>query len=178
MTWKPRLNDSRRAYHALKPGGWLVWHDFNSTVTWVKVREAIERLGLPDPVIHVGGTEVAFLRKQAPLPAPRAQPAPRSRPMRVVWEGDQQGLHLLALVNRALCRELLNRGHDLGLLVGTEGNGVRTVDPAARRPATVGPVRTRTAGRAGPGPRATSLATEAPPARTRTLGVHAALGVR
>ncbi len=48
--------------------------------------------------------------------------------MRVVWEGDQQGLHSLALVNRALCRELLNRGHDLGLLVGTEGNRVRTLD--------------------------------------------------
>ena len=31
-------------------------------------------------------------------------------------------------LNRALCRELLNRGHDLGLLVGTEGNGVRTAD--------------------------------------------------
>ena len=121
------LNDTRRAYEAIRPGGWLVWHDFNSPVPWVKVREAIERLGLPDPVIHVGGTEVAFLRKQAPLPAPRAQPAP-SRPVRVVWEGDQQGLHSLALVNRALCRELLNRGHDLGLLVGTEGNGVRTAD--------------------------------------------------
>ncbi len=121
------LNDTRRAYEAIRPGGWLVWHDFNSPVPWVKVREAIERLGLPDPVIHVGGTEVAFLRKQAPLPAPRAQPAP-SRPVRVVWEGDQQGLHSLALVNRALCRELLDRGHDLGLLVGTEGNGVRTPD--------------------------------------------------
>ena len=64
MTWSTALNDSRRAYHALKPGGWLVWHDFNSPVAWVKMREAIERSGLPDPVIHVGGTEVAFLRKQ------------------------------------------------------------------------------------------------------------------
>ena len=32
-----------RAYDALAPGGWLVWHDFNSPVPWVKVREAIEQ---------------------------------------------------------------------------------------------------------------------------------------
>ena len=62
------LNDSRKAYDALAPGGWLVWHDFNSPVPWVKVREAIEQLGVPEPVVHVEGTEVAFLRKQAPLP--------------------------------------------------------------------------------------------------------------
>ena len=73
------LNDSRKAYEALAPGGWLVWHDFNSPVPWVKVREAIERLGFAEPVVHVEGTEVAFLRKQAPLPAPRTVPC-RSRP--------------------------------------------------------------------------------------------------
>ena len=39
------LNDSRKAYNALAPGGWLVWHDFNSPTPWVKVREAIERSG-------------------------------------------------------------------------------------------------------------------------------------
>ena len=63
------LNDSRKAYDALAPGGWLVWHDFNSPVPWVKVREAIERLGFAEPVVHVEGTEVAFLRKQAPVPS-------------------------------------------------------------------------------------------------------------
>ena len=77
------LNNTRRAYEAIRPGDCLVWHDFNSPVPWVKVREAIERSGLPDPVIHVGEIEVAFLRKQAPLPTPRAQPA-LSRPVRVV----------------------------------------------------------------------------------------------
>ena len=116
------LNDSRKAYEALTPGGWLVWHDFNSPVPWVKVREAIERLGFPEPVVHVEGTEVAFLRKQAPLPSPRANP-PHSGPVRVAWEGDPEGLHSLALVNRAICRALLDRGHDLGLIWDSKTNG-------------------------------------------------------
>jgi len=30
------LNDSRKVYEALGPGGWLVWHDFNSPVAWVQ----------------------------------------------------------------------------------------------------------------------------------------------
>ena len=109
------LNDSRKAYDALTRGGWLVWHDFNSPVPWVKVREAIERLGFAEPVVHVEGTQVAFLRKQAPLPAPRMD-VPHSGPVRVAWEGDPEGLHSLALVNRALCRALLDRGHDVGLI--------------------------------------------------------------
>jgi glycosyltransferase involved in cell wall biosynthesis/tetratricopeptide (TPR) repeat protein len=121
------LSDTRRAYDALGPGGWLVWHDFDSPMPWVRVREAIDRLGLPDLVLHVAGTQVAFLRKQAPLPAPRGQRPPK-RPVRLMWEGDQQGLHSLALVNRAFCRELLERGHDLGLLVGSEEIGVWTPD--------------------------------------------------
>ena len=57
------LNDSRKTYGALAPGGWLVRHDFDSSVPWVKVREAIERVGFAEAVVHVEGTEVAFLRK-------------------------------------------------------------------------------------------------------------------
>ncbi len=34
----------------------------------------------------------------------------------IVWEGDQRALHSLALVNRELCRRLVERGHDLSLL--------------------------------------------------------------
>jgi len=34
----------------------------------------------------------------------------------VVWEGDFEGLHSLAMVNRAVCRGLLEREVDLGLL--------------------------------------------------------------
>jgi hypothetical protein len=37
----------------------------HSPVPWVKVREAIESLGFNEPVAHIEGTEVAFLRKQA-----------------------------------------------------------------------------------------------------------------
>ncbi len=65
------LNDSRKVYEALAPGGWLVWHDFNSPVPWVKVRAAIEGVGFTEPVVHVEGTEVAFLRKQEASPGTR-----------------------------------------------------------------------------------------------------------
>ena len=119
------LNDSRKAYDALTRGGWLVWHDFNSPVPWVKVREAIERLGFAEPVVHVDGTQVAFLRKQAPLPALRIALA-SSGPVRVAWEGDPEGLNSLGLVNRALCRALLDRGHDVGLIWNRKTNGEAT----------------------------------------------------
>jgi SAM-dependent methyltransferase len=76
------LSDSRNAYAALRPGGWLVWHDFTSPVEWVEVRPALERLRFAEPVVHVEGTAVAFLHKgevggvesavvnRAPCPAP------------------------------------------------------------------------------------------------------------
>ena len=34
-------------------------------------------------------------------------------PVRVAWEGDFEGLHSLALVNRAICRGLGERGHEV-----------------------------------------------------------------
>jgi hypothetical protein len=49
-----------RSVDVLAPGGWLVWNDFNSPVPWVKVREAIERIGFAEQVVHIAGTEVAF----------------------------------------------------------------------------------------------------------------------
>ena len=36
--------------------------------------------------------------------------------MRVAWEGDFEALHSLAIVNRAVCRGLLDRGHDVRLI--------------------------------------------------------------
>jgi hypothetical protein len=42
----------------------------------------------------------------------------------VAWEGDFRGLHSLELVNRALCRELLERGHDLRLVQDGAGPAV------------------------------------------------------
>ncbi|MGZ3489408.1 MAG: hypothetical protein ACXVBY_21410, partial [Isosphaeraceae bacterium] len=52
---------------------------------------------------------------------------PRSSPgVRLAWEGDFEGLHSLALVNRALCRALLERGHGLGLVSGSAREGTVT----------------------------------------------------
>ena len=102
-------SDTTGAYAALAPGGYLVWHDFDSPVPWIQVREGIERLGLAETVTHVIGTEVAFLRKQGPGFEPHATPL-RSEPLRLVWEGDQCGRHSLALTNRALCRALAALG--------------------------------------------------------------------
>jgi glycosyltransferase involved in cell wall biosynthesis len=163
------LNDSRKAYDALAPGGWLVWHDFDSPVPWVRVREAVEQMGFVEEVVHVEGTEVAFLRKgvwpsfgqaeqSRPAPGDGAQqldhalrlgasstfgrtlpvealiPPPHTlrhggsatfgHPLpvgargtmggvSVAWEGEFEELHSLALVNRAVCRELVCRGHDV-----------------------------------------------------------------
>ena len=56
-------NDSQKAYDALEIGGWIAWHDFSSTVPWIRVREAIEQLGFLELVTHVEGTQLAFLRK-------------------------------------------------------------------------------------------------------------------
>jgi YD repeat-containing protein len=105
------LSDSRGAYAALAPGGWLIWHDFGSDVPWVKVREAIDRLAPAETVHHIEGTRVAFLRK-----GPSAARPASGRPLRLAGEGDVDGLHSLAIVNRALCRELAARGHDLGVV--------------------------------------------------------------
>ena len=33
--------------------------------------------------------------------------------VRIAWEGDFEGLHSLALVNRAICRGLGERGHEV-----------------------------------------------------------------
>ena len=123
-------SDTTGAYAALAPGGYLVWHDFASPVPWIQVREGIERLGLAETVTHIVGTEVAFLRKQGPGFDPSA-PRVRAEPLRLVWEGDQCGRHSLALTNRALCRALLERGHDLGLDSGEPmpGTGAQGPDP-------------------------------------------------
>jgi hypothetical protein len=117
-------NDSREADQALAPGGWLVWHDFDSTVPWVRVSEAIERIGFAEAVVQVEGTEIPFLRRVRPPDAPsdssdraaagdpvtgggavrrrgldapydgRATAPPR-KPVRLAREGDVQGLHSL-----------------------------------------------------------------------------------
>jgi hypothetical protein len=41
--------------------------------------------------------------------------------VRVAWEGDFEALHSLAIVNRAVCTRLLDRGHDVRLIAGSGG---------------------------------------------------------
>ncbi len=105
------LSDSLKAYQVLNPGGFLVWHDFNSRSAWVEVRQALEQLPFPEAIYHVAGTEVAFLRKQGAaavtdfrqIDRPVSISAPnqkRTGPLAIVWEGDQKVMHSLALVNR------------------------------------------------------------------------------
>ena len=53
---------------------------------------------------------------QAGIVATAADGDCSSRPGASAWEGDPEGLHSLAIVNRALCGALLDRGHDLGLI--------------------------------------------------------------
>jgi Methyltransferase domain/Glycosyl transferase family 2 len=57
------LHDSLATYASLSAGGWLVWHDLGNPVPWVRVREAVEQARFAEPVEHVEGTMVAFLRK-------------------------------------------------------------------------------------------------------------------
>jgi hypothetical protein len=42
----------------------------------------------------------------------------------VAWEGDFEALHSLAIVNRAMCRGLIDRGHDEAEKV-SDPNGTR-----------------------------------------------------
>ena len=113
------LHDSRASYAALETGGWLVWHDVGHAAPWIRVREAIEVAGFAEPVEHVEGTMVAFLRKG------ERDGAAGDGPLRLVWEGDVDGLHSLGLINRALCLALVRRGVDLGLVT----EGVAAVTP-------------------------------------------------
>jgi glycosyltransferase involved in cell wall biosynthesis len=115
------LHDSRAAYAALAPGGWLVWHDVGHSAEWVRVREAIEHAAFAEVVEHVEGTMVAFLRKGAGTSGTGVD----AEPLRLMWEGDVGGLHSLGLINRALCKALLARGVELGL----SAPGVGSVTP-------------------------------------------------
>jgi glycosyltransferase involved in cell wall biosynthesis/tetratricopeptide (TPR) repeat protein len=61
------------------------------------------------------------LPEQPPLAAPPLPGTPEEQPdkeasVAVAWEGDQLAVHSLAVVNRQVCRKLLERGHELSLL--------------------------------------------------------------
>lgn len=74
------LSDSRKGYAALRPGGCMAWHDYGSSVPWVRVTEAVGRVGFAEPVFHVTGTQVAYLIKAGP-PGTGAAPDPGPEPV-------------------------------------------------------------------------------------------------
>ena len=105
------LSDTRKAYSALRPGGVLAWHDFESLTPWVEVRAAIEAFAPDEPVHHVTDTEVAFLIKgetAAPVRAGSDDPA-------LLWQGEFEVLASLALVNREFAAALFRRAANLTL---------------------------------------------------------------
>jgi tetratricopeptide (TPR) repeat protein len=126
-------SDSRGACAALRPGGCLVWHDFDSRVAWVKVREAVESLAFAEPVYHVAGTEVAFLVKGervAPAPLP-AGPARRQRVSLTMIVRDEEA-------NIAECLDSVRDLVDEIIVVDT-GSTDRTPELAVARGARVVP---------------------------------------
>jgi tetratricopeptide (TPR) repeat protein len=110
------LSDTRNAYQQWVPGGCLVWHDVGSATPWVEVDAALAQAGLPEPIYHIEGTGVAFLHKQGgPVPA-TSRTGSRAAPAALRWEGAFTESHSLALVNREVCRRLVERGHEVSLL--------------------------------------------------------------
>jgi glycosyltransferase involved in cell wall biosynthesis/tetratricopeptide (TPR) repeat protein/predicted O-methyltransferase YrrM len=106
-------SDSLGAYRTLRPGGVLVWRDVPGTTPGIEVERAIASLAFPEPLYTVTGTQVAFLFKGEGLWAVARADSGR---VAVAWEGEFDRLHSLAHVNRAVCTELVARGHDVVLI--------------------------------------------------------------
>jgi glycosyltransferase involved in cell wall biosynthesis/tetratricopeptide (TPR) repeat protein/predicted O-methyltransferase YrrM len=113
VDYQTARSDSLRAYHSLRPGGLLVWHDLPSPTPWVEVEKAVADVAFPEPVYKIAGTGVAFLVKGESVGgAANADTAN----VAVSWDGEFSAIHSLAAVNRAVCAELVARGHDVALL--------------------------------------------------------------
>jgi len=112
-------SDSLKSYQSLRRGGCLVWHDLPSPVGWVEVEMAVAELALPEPVYLIAETQVTFLIKgEGSWARANAQTAR----VAVNWEGELTALHSLAVVNRGICSELIDRGHEVGLLASPLGD--------------------------------------------------------
>ena len=105
-------SDSVNAYHALRPGGCLVWHDLPSTTTWVEVEKAVSGLAFREPVYKIAGSGVAFLMKGEGIGGSAGAETAR---VAVAWDGEFAAVHSLAAVNRAVCSELVARGHEVAI---------------------------------------------------------------
>jgi predicted O-methyltransferase YrrM len=106
-------SDSLRAYHSLRHGGLLVWHDLPSPTLWVEVEKAVADLAFPEPIYKIAGTGVAFLLKGEWVGGSAHADTAK---VAVAWDGEFEAVHSLAAVNRAVCGELISRGHDVALL--------------------------------------------------------------
>ena len=134
-------SDTLNVLEVLRPGGWIVWHDFTSSVRWVEVRRALEHIRFEDQILHVTGTAVAFMRKagrvvpvapvgwvessrptiqcDAPGGSRRLDPPyDATADLSIIWEGTQQAVHSFAVVNRQMCSLLLVRSRCLRVGVG------------------------------------------------------------
>ena len=77
----------------------------------------------PDDAPHRTGE--ARIRSNERCSAPVvARSNDESSCVRVAWEGDFEALHSLAIVNRAVCRGLIDRGHDVRLIASSAGTAV------------------------------------------------------
>ena len=100
------LHETREAYAALAPGGWLCWHEGEGPAG-AEARRAIAAAKLPDLVCRVADTQIAFLQKDPAHSRSRIS----EEPLVVVWEGDVDAVHSLATVNRGIVERLTHRGH-------------------------------------------------------------------
>ena len=166
------MTAARRTTHLHRAAGWSGM--IQQPRALGRVREAIERLGFSEPVVHVEGTEVAFLRKQAPLPPPGA--VPTAGPVRVAWEATP-GSALAGDGQPGVVPEPAGARPRPGTPPGCRGTGGRdrpSVPLDARLAARLG----RGPGGAGAGAREAPVAAAARAAAARALGADAALGVR
>ena len=111
----------------------------------------------------------------------------RASRVRVAWEGDFEALHSLAIVNRAVCRGLIDRGHDVRLIASSAGTAVEPDEhvelDAQTSPATARGRRHQRGERRvirvrRPGACAALLAAGDRAAGAREMGAHAAVGIR
>ena len=106
--------NSLAAYTARRPGGYLVWHDGRGPIGWGAGERSRAELPFPERIYRVAGTRVAFLIKGEGLGATAgadSRPGGGRLGRGVRWR--PRGV---AHINRAVCAELVARGHDVALV--------------------------------------------------------------
>ena len=52
-------SDSDAAFKIVKPGGWVIWHDYNDGFFWPEVRRYLRELGATRKIVRIKGTMLA-----------------------------------------------------------------------------------------------------------------------